>query len=282
MLKNWYRFLSPSFQSLFLEYRADLRPRYGHGEASHPILRRFIEQGRERYAAILADIAAKKEQYWTIKDCRAEKDPLAPCWNNGYLPGLDMLALHYLIGQRRPRIYCEVGSGNSTKVARHSIAAHGLDTVLWAIDPQPRVDIGPIVDRQFNTPLESVDPSLFDALEAGDILFIDNSHRALPNSDVVVFFLDVLPRLKKGVVVQLHDIYLPDDYPPFMCERFYSEQYLLAVALLHGPEKYQIILPCWFVSEDPALHALLAPVWTHAGLSNVERHGGSFWMEIAG
>ena len=63
------------------------------------------------------------------------------------------------------------------------------------------------------------------------------------NSDVAVFFLDILPNLAPGVVVHIHDVFLPDDYPPQWIERYYSEQYLLACYLLAESTKFDVILP---------------------------------------
>lgn len=114
----------------------------------------------------------------------------------------------------------------------------------------------------------------------GDILFVDNSHRCLPNSDATALFFDLLPYLKKGVIVHVHDIYIPYDYPQFMCDRFYSEQYVLAAFLLANPEKYKPIFPCIFVSENKELSSSLSQLWNHPNTKNVEPHGGSFWFEI--
>ncbi|MFN3398684.1 MAG: hypothetical protein ACK4ZS_09185, partial [Sulfurimicrobium sp.] len=128
--------------------------------------------------------------------------------------------------------------------------------------------------------LENVDPSRIYALGENDILFIDNSHRILPNSDGMVFFLEILPRLKKGVIVHIHDIYLPYDYPQFMCDRAYTEQYGLAIYLLANPEKFKVIMPNYFVSEDAQLSAMLATLWQQPALAGVEQHGGSFWFQL--
>lgn len=97
----------------------------------------------------------------------------------------------------------------------------------------------------------------------------------------MVFFLEILPRLKEGVIVHIHDIYLPYDYPQFMCDRAYSEQYGLAMYLLANPKKYQPICPNFFMSEDKELSDMLKPVWDHKNLKGVEQHGGSFWLSIA-
>lgn len=96
----------------------------------------------------------------------------------------------------------------------------------------------------------------------------------------MVFFLEVFPRLQKGVIVHIHDVYLPYDYPDFMCERFYSEQYGLAMYLLANPERYRPILPNYFIHQDPKLNQIMDPLWDHPNLKGVERHGGSFWLEI--
>ena len=96
----------------------------------------------------------------------------------------------------------------------------------------------------------------------------------------MVFYLEILPKLKKGVIVHIHDIYLPYDYPQFMCDRFYSEQYGLAMYLLANPKKYKTILPNYFISEDSELSKSIESFWEHPNLVNVEKHGGSYWLRI--
>jgi len=80
--------------------------------------------------------------------------------------------------------------------------------------------------------------------------------------------------------VHVHDIYIPFDYPQFMCDRAYSEQYILAAFLLSNPEKYKPILPNYFISEDEQLNGILSPIWNLDSLQGVEHHGGSFWFEV--
>lgn len=92
--------------------------------------------------------------------------------------------------------------------------------------------------------------------------------------------MELIPFLKKGVIVHIHDIYLPYDYPQFMCDRFYNEQYMLAAFILANPIKYKTILPCYFISEDIELAKTISPVWSHTNLTNVEKHGGSYWLMI--
>jgi len=280
MIKQIYKFLNPRFQNLFLEYKVDFKPRYGHGNPAHSGLHMIIDSNRERYKELICNILEQKEAIWSIQDASIETDSDKPTWNNGYLPGLDILGLYMMLGAYKPKRYIEVGSGNSTKVAYKAKTEQGLSTEIISIDPVPRAEIDNLADRVIRQPFENIDLGIIDVLEGNDILFVDNSHRILPNSDSLVFFLEILPRLKSGVIVQIHDVYLPYDYPQFMCDRYYSEQYGLAMFLLANPRKYKTLLPNYFISEDKELSSLLSPMWENKNLKGVERHGGSFWFRI--
>ena len=281
MIKQIYRFLNPKFQNLFLEYKVDLKPRYGHGKPAHEDLLRIIEANRDKYKVMINKALSLKENIWTIQDANKEKSPTNPTWNNGFLPGLDIVGIYTLLTEFKPRKYIEIGSGNSTKVAFKAKKEQKLTTEIISIDPMPRAEIDNLADKVIREPFENIDFNIIDELNENDILFIDNSHRILPNSDSMVFYLEILPRLKKGVIVHIHDIYLPYDYPQFMCDRFYTEQYGIAMYLLANPKKYETILPNYFISQDKELSGLISPIWDHDNLKNVERHGGSFWLKIS-
>lgn len=282
MMKALYRFVSSKFQTIFLDYKVDFKPRFGHGNGdAHPQLLEIIESQRETYEQYLRSFLTYKETYFAINKADQEVDEHLPGWNNDFLPGLDIVAMYGLLREIQPKRYIEIGSGNSTKVARKAIMDGNLPTQITSIDPYPRAQIDALADKVVRKPIEDLDDySEIANLEAGDVLFIDNSHRCLPNSDVTVCFLELLPQLKKGVIVHVHDIYIPYDYPQFMCDRAYSEQYVLAAFLLANPEKYRPILPNYFISEDAQLNKILAPVWEHENLKGVEQHGGSFWFEV--
>jgi predicted O-methyltransferase YrrM len=281
MIKKLYRFLNRKNQTLFLEYKVDFKPRYGHGKPAHPGLLKIIDAHREQYGNLLRKALSHKEAIWSIRDSRTETDPFKPAWNNGFLPGLDMIGIYTMLADLKPKKYIEIGSGYSTLMAHKVISEQKQDTEIISIDPQPRTGIGQLANRTIREPLERMNLDIFSELNENDILFVDNSHRILPNSDSLVLFLEILPRLKRGVVVHLHDIYLPFDYPQFMCDRFYSEQYGLALCLLSNQEKYETLLPNYFISEDQALAQIIAPIWNHENLKDVERHGGSYWLRIA-
>lgn len=281
MIKQIYKFLNPRFQNLFLDYKVAFKPRYGHGKPPHPELYRIIDENRSIYAELLSKALRFKENIWSIKPTDLESDPIKPTWNNGFLPGLDIVGIYTLLAEFKPKKYIEIGSGNSTKVAYKAKKDQGLSTEIISIDPHPRAEIDNLANRIIRQPFEDIDFNILEELNEHDILFVDNSHRILPNSDSMVFFLEVLPRLKKGVIVHIHDIYWPYDYPQFMCDRFYSEQYGLAIFLLSNPKKYETILPNYFISEDQELAALISPIWSHENLNQVEKHGGSFWLRIS-
>lgn len=282
MLKSIYRFLSPKFKTLHADYAVDFVPRYGHGKPPHKELYDIINANRTEYAAFIDHALTYAEAIQQIKPTGKQENALEPAWNNGFLPGLDIVAIYAMLGKYQPKRYVEVGSGNSTKVAAKAKRELGLKTEITSIDPMPRAEIDSLADVIVRKPFESLNYDDLLQLEENDILFIDNSHRILPNSDAMVFFMEILPRLKKGVIVHIHDIYLPYDYPQFMCDRFYTEQYGLAFYLLANPTKYHTIFPNYFVSEDKELSTQLSPMWNHENLNGVERHGGSFWLKING
>lgn len=265
-----------------MEYKVSPKPRWGHGNPAHTLLFDSINANRSLYKSQLESFLKYIDRIHGIKDSVTETDENNPAWNNGFLPGLDMVGIYGIIAGYKPARYIEIGSGNSTKVARKAIRENNLSTEIISIDPFPRANIDHLADRVIREPFENLSDNKFivESLNENDILFIDNSHRVFPNSDAMICFLELLPFLKKGVIVQIHDVYLPFDYPQFMCDRFYNEQYMLAAFLLANPQKFQTILPNYFISEDAELAKIISPVWDHPNLREVEKHGGSFWLRI--
>lgn len=280
-LKGIYRFLNPKFQSLHLDYPVDMKPRNGHGKEANPFLYDVVNANRKEYQDLLTEFSGVIDGLRSI-DLHAEPGKnTAPAWINGFFPGLDTVGLYGMLSLKKPARYVEIGSGNSTFVARKAIQDHQLNTRLTSIDPFPRTEVSDMADEVMRFPLQDhPDPtSIASMLEAGDFLFIDNSHRSLPNSDVTVCFMELIPALKPGVIVHVHDIYIPYDYPQFMCDRAYNEQYLLAVLLMANPSKYHSVLPNYFISEDEELSGVLQPFWNSLP-AGVEQHGGSYWFEV--
>jgi hypothetical protein len=241
-------------------------------------LAQLLEDGRQRYGAQIAAFARFTSDFSRIAGDLAEHDQ-EPFWNNPWLPPLDAVALYALIAGGTPRTFLEVGSGNSTKFARRAIADHGLGTRIVSIDPQPRAFVDRICDDVIRAPLEDADLDVFARLQPGDLVFIDNSHRSFQNSDVTVFFTEVLPRLPPGVIWGLHDIFLPNDYPAGWEGRFYNEQYLLSCYLLGGAGGDRIEFPAAYVAGSGLLQEA-APGWAEDPPwgDPQQLRGGSFWM----
>jgi len=134
-------------------------------------------------------------------------------------------------------------------------------------------------DQVIRSPQQDVDASVYEKLEMGDILFIDNSHRSFANSDVTVAFTEVVPSLKNGVIFGFHDIFLPYDYPNEWSHRFYNEQYLLAMYLLGGHAGDDIVFPGVYVSYAAAFAEAVRLIFDGVlSLEGIERHAGAFWM----
>jgi Methyltransferase domain len=267
--------------SLVLNYptSAENRPRYGYERPTHPELDELIRRSDDAYEDVLGSILAHREALSRIPS--SPNDVREPAWRNPYLPALDGAALYTFLCERRPSLYVEIGSGNSTRFAARAKCDSGLETEIVSIDPHPRVEMEALCDRAIRAPLETVDLAVFDKVEQGDIVFMDGSHRVFMNSDAVVFFLDVLFRLPPGVLVAVHDIYLPDDYDPWEADDFYSEQYLLAVALLADPGKLRIVLPADYVEKHSHLRQVLQPLWNEPALSGADHYGCAFWIETS-
>ncbi|MFF6971940.1 MULTISPECIES: class I SAM-dependent methyltransferase [Streptomyces] len=251
------------------EPRAELTP-----------VRELLEKHRDTYAErltgflsladLLAGISVEGRELGTV-----------PYWGNTWLPPLDALSLYGLLAETKPARYLEIGSGNSTKFARRAVDDLGLTTRIVSVDPRPRAPIDALCDEVVRVPLQRADPAVFEQLEPGDIVFLDGSHRLHMGSDVMVFFFELLPRLKPGVLIQVHDIMLPSDYPESWRWRLYSEQYLLAAMLTSAPERFDVQLPNAFVHGDPELRALLRPLWHRLGVTRHFRPA-SFWWRHRG
>lgn len=262
---------------IFLDYAPRVVPRWGYGKPPHPQLYEMFARERDSYAKLLREFL-NYTAYLLAIPLRQPKESEQPSWIHNWLDGFDTLALYGLVALRKPATYMEIGSGYSTKLVRRAIRDHSLPTQLVSIDPRPRAEVDRLCDEVIRRRLEDTDLSRFEQLEAGDILFFDGSHRVFMNSDVTVFFLEVLPRLKAGVLVHIHDIELPYDYLPERAHWYYSEQYMLAASLLAGHRNFRVVLPNAYLSREQDMLGLINPLWLQ--LPGVAFRGSSFWIEM--
>lgn len=236
-------------QSVTLNYKPNCRVRYGWDKPAHVWIERILKHHEDRQREFMSKIVANRQWFAQVAVTRAEVEgTIEPYWHNGFVPCLDGMAIYTVLESGKPQNFLEIGSGNSTKFARRAITDHGLPTKITSIDPVPRVEIDAICDAIHRQGLEDVDLGLFDELQSGDVVFIDGSHRAFQNSDVTVFFLEVLPRLKEGVIVGIHDIFWPYDYPENFIKRYYNEQYMMGAYMLGQGLAFPLIFSTFYAT----------------------------------
>ncbi|MFC1780902.1 class I SAM-dependent methyltransferase [Planctomycetota bacterium] len=203
--------------------------------------------------------------------------------NTGFgLP--DAGVLHCMIRHFKPKKIIEIGAGNSTLVsARASLLnkEDGIETQLISIEPYPKqylLDSFDGLEKLIVEKVENMGVDFFDQLEDGDILFIDTSHVLRIGNDVNFLFLEVLPRLKKGVIVHIHDIFLPYNYPKYWILNnmaFLSEQYILQ-AFLSCNKAFEILFANYFMSKE--FTQKMNSIFIKPDRDTQEIHGGSFWI----
>jgi hypothetical protein len=160
-------------------------------------------------------------------------------YNNGWFESGDAEYFYLVLRHFRPRTLIEIGGGFSTLIAAKAIEANRSDDPAYhcrhvCIEPFENPWLKALDVELVRTPVERCDPALFAALESNDVLFIDSSHVIRPQGDVLFECLEILPTLAPGVLIHIHDILTPRDYPAeWVFERvlLWNEQYLLEAFL---------------------------------------------------
>jgi len=277
-----YAALAQQNRLAVFDYPYAPRQRNWSGQPGFRALCSLLESEVPRYLTLLREVASMRDFFESIPVQAPESS--SPRWLNDWITAVDAMALCALLKRHNPAIYMEVGSGNSTKFARKTIAHYGLRTKIISIDPAPRADVNSLCDEIVRFALEQADLGIFGRLAANDVLFVDNSHRSFANSDVTVFFTEVLPALPSGLVWGIHDIFLPDDYPQVWNDekRFYNEQYLLFTYLLGGAGRDHPLLPNAYLSHHSQHLAAMTDLWESPKLQGVQSYGCAFWMQRGG
>jgi hypothetical protein len=201
--------------------------------------------------------------------------PPAPRWRQHWFPRLDAAAAYTVVRRRGPARLVEVGAGHSTRFFARAVADGGHATRIAVIDPAPRADIDRLGVEALRGTLQGVGDAPFAALAPGDVVSIDSSHILMPGTDVDILLNRVLPALPAGVLVHIHDVFLPDDYPPAWSWRGYNEQ-LGVAALVHGGG-WRILWSSRYVTTRMA-DALDGTVVARLPLA-VEAYEASLWLE---
>lgn len=211
----------------------------------YPALRPLFEAAEPRFVEIVETIETYREDLLRIA---AGQGPAR--FDQDWFPRLDAAAAYAIVRDRRPRRIVEIGSGHSTRFLAQAVADGAMATSIICIDPAPRAGLDRLGVRHEKRLLGPADGALAAELEAGDLLFVDSSHIAMPGTDVAQLFLDIVPRLRSGVLVHVHDVFLPDPYPSDWAWRGYNEQ-LLVGALLQGGA-YEILFPSRYATARRA------------------------------
>ncbi len=211
----------------------------------YPALRPLFEAAILRFDAVLGSVESHAPDLIRILEGESPAR-----FDQSWFPRLDAVAAYALVRQEKPARIVEIGSGHSTRFMAQAVEDAGLPTRITCIDPAPRAVLGKLKVEHKPVLLRDAEPGIFETLAAGDILFIDSSHIAMPGTDVDRLFLDVLPRLASGTLVHIHDITLPDAYPESWDWRGYNEQ-LLVGTLLQG-RGYELVFSSHFVAKHHA------------------------------
>ena len=247
---------------------ADLRQRWPQITAKRPLHGIDLNlEGQERLAEDVLKVGTSLD---FPREARAD-------WryyiNNWMFSRTDATVLAGMLGHLKPKRVIEVGSGFSSAVMLDTRDRLGLDYSLTFIEPYPErlemllrhSDEAEIIRE----PVQRVDVSRFDILEAGDVLFIDSTHVSKTGSDVNHDFFNILPVLKPGVIVHLHDIFYPFEYPELWAvdeNRGWNELYLLRAFLTHSKAFEVMLWPHMLLSNG------------HKGIADLQEGTGSFWM----
>jgi len=201
---------------------------------------------------------------------------------NSHFETVDAEIYYGLLRERGPARILEIGSGFSTRLALEALeknAAEGKSGTITLCDPHPPEWLKsgtPYVDRILASRVQELPLNEFSTLGPSDVLFIDSSHVLAIGSDVQFLFLEVLPRLRSGVLVHVHDIFFPEEYPRYWVRdrlRFWNEQYLLQAFLAFNSGFRVVWASHWMaVRQRDRLSQAISSF-------GPGKSPGSFWME---
>lgn len=205
-------------------------------------------------------------------------------YNNAFFSVGDAEYFYNLLRLYQPARLVEVGGGFSTLLAREALQKNAATTPGYhcthlCIEPYEHAwleESGAEIVRQ---PVQQVDRQVFAELGRGDILFIDSSHVIRPQGDVVYLYLEILPLLQPGVLVHLHDIFTPMEYPTEWVVgqvRLWNEQYLAEAFLSGNTTHFEVIGALHFLARYYTEHlAATCPIYKR---EHSTYNVGSFWL----
>ena len=197
-------------------------------------------------------------------------------------PDLDRVFLFCAVQHFKPEKIYEIGSGESTEVVRAALKASDRDAKHLAIEPYRSADV-PAGVKILTQEIQVIKLDAFDDLSANDILFIDSSHVTMPYGDTLTEFLTILPTLQRGVLVHIHDIFLPYDYMPGWARKnyVYTEQWLVALMLYGASEEWEVVWASRLMMTE-YFGELLRMKTYPLRKGQTRPNGGSLWIRKLG
>jgi hypothetical protein len=177
------------------------------------------------------------QAYYTLMDERA---------GPGYGP-IESQLLHCVVRSTEPEVILEVGSGVSTMITKEAAELNfrttGRRSKLKCIEPFPSDFLVRDSDISlFRTRAQTADDVLFSSLNRGDILFIDSTHAVKTGSELPRLYLEIIPSLRAGVMIHIHDIFLPYPYSPDILYNLFDwQETTLLAALLTGNTRLRVL-----------------------------------------
>lgn len=189
----------------------------------------------------------------------SEKIPNAPFWfDNASFTDFDAAVLYAMLRELKPKRYIEVGCGYSSLVSAMALQKNiheGHPCRATYIDPEPRLDLRdkPAFAELLLSPIQNVPLSTFRELEPGEVLFIDTSHVLKLQGDVEYELVHMVPSVRAGVWIHIHDIFTPYDYPEDWLNkrlRFVGNEQYAVECLLSGGERFGVELPLYAMWQE--------------------------------
>ncbi|QDV67252.1 hypothetical protein Poly24_09450 [Rosistilla carotiformis] len=196
-------------------------------------------------------------------------------YDNGSFGSGDAEFLYQMIRLKKPRRIYEIGSGNSTRMAIKAVEANVADDTAYecehvCVEPYEMPWLESTGVKVVREKVEDLGSGFFSSLGENDVLFIDSSHMIRPDGDVLFEYLELLPSLRPGVIVHVHDIFTPRNYLTRWLQdevKFWNEQYLLEAFLSHNSswkilgalnylhhayrDQLKIVCPCLSADREP-------------------------------
>ena len=199
-------------------------------------------------------------------------------YDNGYYTYSDAIFLYCFIRYTRPKQIVEMGSGFSSAVMMDTNQKFFDNKIrLTFIEPYPDRLRGLMrkedsANRLIVSNVQDVDLSVFENLEAGDIVFVDSSHVAKTGSDLNFILFDIIPRLKSGVYIHFHDVFHSFEYPKEWVYqgRNWNEDYFLRAFLMYNND-FEVSLFSNF------LHQFHSEIFKEMPLCYKDT-GGNLWL----